>query len=149
MTPVLSRVSQVGAQRVVRFLSFHHMAANIKEDTSTTADARFEVCVEEADLEDTREIVELLVKDLAPGEEIPEVQSEEEAEEKPLSSVSCPHCGSRAVTYPDDPSLGLLMLLLVSVLLAGIPLLVWFLGVRVKGSLKRCTDCRHTWRSKP
>jgi len=97
----------------------------------------FEVCVADKDTAKAAEVLDLRFGEYAEAQVQPK---------KHQSVVGCPRCGRREVEFPSERILGILLL---SVPLLGIPVILWFLYVKWRGTRKRCLSCSREWRSKP
>ena len=63
------------------------------------------------------------------------------------SILSCPRCGGRRVSYPEDRGLWVAFVLTLPLLC--IPAFIYGTYTAAKGTRKRCETCHHMWRSKP
>lgn len=102
------------------------------------SDSKYAIFVEYDDLKEAQRVLGLDFN-----------ATDDEAFEDPDDADSlsqCPRCGTRKISYPDEP---FVWIVLFSLPLLMLPALGWMIWKSTHGSKKSCQSCLHTWRSKP
>ncbi len=132
MPYLFTRLTQELAEDHIATLIAANVPAKLKyfSNGSRSSDSKYAIFVETEDFKEAQRVLGL------------DFDAPDDAD----SLYQCPRCGTRKISYPDEP---FVWIVLFSLPLLMLPALGWMIWKSTRGSKKFCQSCLHTWRSKP
>lgn len=140
MPYLLTRLTQELAEEHMATLIAANVPAKLRylSNGNRSSDSKYAIFVETEDFKEAQRVLGLDFD--APDDEA--FEDPDDAD----SLYPCPRCGTRKISYPDEP---FVWIVLFSLPLLMVPALGWMIWKSARGSKKSCQSCLHTWRSKP